>query len=459
MIAAHGATVTVTNTTIRLTPTELAASLSGSSGDVTIAVDELDDVTVTPGDAWDNATVTLTTATTASAPITISFAPGSHAAIDQLIALIDAARRGEAPRDAVLDAGVPGLDFVAFDVETANGRWGSICQIGAAKVIDGAITETASWLCTPAPGLEEFDPFNVEIHGITAETVAGQPTFQERLAEFRAFVADLPLVAHNAQFDTTALREACQASDVEAPHAMFACTLAQSRASSLSVRDHKLPTIAAHLGVDLSSHHDAEADAVACAGIMVELARRAHHTGSLMEFVHSAGFTLGVLEPKRVIPTLRDRSGASRALQAKRVKNDESPAPHVSGAGTDQSTQPQQTTRRGPAPWQSVATPDTIPEPNEEADPSHILFGENVTLTGEFEPFDKGTLWAGIAQCGAQVGKNVTKKTTILVTGQWATMTSKEKRARELIDQGQELQIWSADKLLEALGLDEQPPF
>ncbi len=66
---------------------------------------------------------------------------------------------------------------------------------------------------------------------------------------------------------------------------------------------------------------------------------------------------------------------------------------------------------------------------------------------------------AGIAECGAQVGKNVTKKTTILVTGEWATMTSKEKRARELIEKGQELAIWPADKLLQVLGLDEEPPF
>ena len=38
-------------------------------------------------------------------------------------------------------------------------------------------------------------------------------------------------------------------------------------------------------------------------------------------------------------------------------------------------------------------------------------------------------------------------------------MTSKEKRARELMDKGQDIEIWSAEKLLDALGLNEQPPF
>ena len=87
------------------------------------------------------------------------------------------------------------------------------------------------------------------------------------------------------------------------------------------------------------------------------------------------------------------------------------------------------------------------------------MFGQNVTLTGDFEPFDKGLLWSKIAERGGQVGKNVTKKTTILVVGQWATKTSKEKRAEELQSNGQDIAIWQSDKLLEELQLDEAPPF
>ena len=101
-----------------------------------------------------------------------------------------------------------------------------------------------------------------------------------------------------------------------------------------------------------------------------------------------------------------------------------------------------------------MATPDTVPEPNPNADPDSPLYGENVTLTGDFEPHDKGELWSRIAELGGQVGKNVTKKTTILVAGEWATMTSKEKRARELQEKGQDIQIWQASQLLDTLGLN-----
>ena len=362
-------------------------------------------------------------------------------------------------------AGIPGFDFVALDVETANQNWGSICQIGLVRVVDGEEVARESWLCRPPAGLDEFDPFNVGIHGITADAVADSPEVGELIGPLREFVGELPLVAHNAQFDATALRAACVAAGQEIPELMFACTLAQARATRLDVVNHRLPTLAEFFGVVLDNHHDAAADAAACAGIMVGLARRAAHEGSLLNFVHDTGFALGSIDADRVTPVLRDRSGATRALQASRVAATGGTTAAVDAVvepqGSNQNGAPKSRggkggaeKQRGPAPWQAVATPDTIPEPNRDADPDSPLYGENVTLTGDFEPHDKGELWSRIAELGGQVGKNVTKKTTILVAGEWATMTSKEKRARELREKGQDIQIWQAPQLLEALGLD-----
>ena len=360
-------------------------------------------------------------------------------------------------------AGIPGFSFVGFDVETANRRWGSICQIGLVKIVDGEEVDRASWLCKPPASLSEFAEDNVAVHGITADDVADAPDVRDCIARMVEFVGDLPLVAHNAQFDASALRDACRASGVETPQMLFACTLAQARATKLDVANHRLPTLAEHFGVELAHHHDACEDAAACAGVMVGLARAAGHTGSVMSFVHDSGFTLGSIDETRVTPVLRDRSGAGRAMQADKAAHGGVAAAVAATAapqGSNQAGPAKRSsagTRSGskPAPWQSVATPDTVPEPNAEADPNAPLYGEHVTLTGEFEPHDKGELWAKIAEQGAQVGKNVTKKTTVLVVGEWATMTSKEKRARELNDKGQDIQIWPANKLLEVLGLSE----
>ena len=184
------------------------------------------------------------------------------------------------------------------------------------------------------------------------------------------------------------------------------------------------------------------------------LARRAKHSGSVMEYVHSTGFALGSIGEHRVTPVLKDLSGARISTQSQRVSG---ATEQEDGMAAEDVDKPKK--QGGAAPWQSVATPDTIPDPALDADPEAPLYDQHVTLTGEFEPFDKGQLWDGIAGQGGHVGKNVTKKTTILVTGEWATMTSKEKRARELIEKGQEIEIWPAEKLLSVLGLSEEPPF
>ncbi|WJY97887.1 exonuclease domain-containing protein [Corynebacterium fournieri] len=464
MITAHGATLTVTNEELTLTPTSLAASLRGDSASRSVAIADIAGTTPTPGDAWTGSRVDIDAGAEA---LTVLFVPGDDQGPAQLLQLLDDAKRGDAPATSAVAgaAGIPGFSFVGFDVETANRRWGSICQIGLVKIIDGEEVDRVSWLCKPPASLAQFEEGNVAIHGITEQDVADAPDVQDCIADMVTFVGDLPLVAHNAQFDASALRDACLACGIDTPKMLFACTLAQARATKLDVANHRLPTLAEHFGTSLDNHHDACEDAAACAGVMVGLARQAGHTGSLMSFVHDSGFTLGSIDETRVTPVLRDRSGAGRAMQAQNAAQGGVAAAVGATAaprGSNQAGPAKQTSQSKsskPAPWQSVATPDTVPEPNPDADPNAPLYGEHVTLTGEFEPHDKGELWAKIAQQGAQVGKNVTKKTTLLVVGEWATVTSKEKRARELQDKGQDIQIWQAAKLFEALGLDEQPPF
>lgn len=462
MISAHGADVTVTATSIAITRTGLAAALHGGEKH-TIDLTSVNEVTLTEPTELDMGFVELI-----GADERILFAP-NH--VDQARALrddLEAALRGEAPTEN----SVAGLNFVAFDVETANRAFGSICQVGVARYRDGIVTDTKQWLCRPPAGLDNFEEANVAVHGITAADVAEAPRFADIFPDVAGFIGDDPLVAHNAQFDATALRDAASRSGVEGAHLLFGCSLALARAARLGISNHRLPTVASELEVDLTRHHEALADALAAGGIVVALAQRAGHRGTLMSLFHNQGFTLGEIANERVTPVLKDRSGVGRSLQAQGVT---SPAPQAklsgneeaaAGAGTDfrgpgtsTSENGEEAPRRGPAPWHAVATPDTIPEPSESADETSPLFGQHVTLTGDFEPFDKGRLWQGIADQGGQVGKNVTKKTTILVVGEWGSKTSKEKKAEEYRDKGQDIEFWSAGKLFDVLGLTEAPPF
>ncbi|GAB3940775.1 exonuclease domain-containing protein [Corynebacterium tapiri] len=453
MFKAHGATVTVTADSVEVQRSALSAALLGDEL-LSIPLSEITGVHIEEPTELDRGAVLLD-----GTQHSIAFAPLQQEQAQALSEAIERARNGEAPTTS----GVTGLDFVAFDVETANPAFGSVCQIGMAKFRDGELAETRSWLCKPPQGLDDFQPKNMEIHGITPEDVADAPAFADAAAEALEFLGDMPFVAHNAQFDATALRDAAQATSLDLPDILFGCSLALARAASLKVKNHKLPTLAEHFHADLSQHHNAEADAIACGGIIVGLASERNYRGELMGLFHDAGFTLGRIAEGKVTPVLKDRSGAARALQ---LKGHTTASPlGEPGAGTDfrsteDSAQEKKPTRgRGPAPWSKVATPETIPEPNQAADPNDPLYGQQVTLTGDFEPFDKGQLWQAIAEHGGQVAKNVTKKSTILVIGSWGSMTSKEKRARELMDKGQDIQLWPADKLLEVLGLSEEPPF
>lgn len=112
---------------------------------------------------------------------------------------------------------------------------------------------------------------------------------------------------------------------------------------------------------------------------------------------------------------------------------------------------------RSSAPWDKVATPDEVPETNLQADMDSPVFGQVVVVTGDVAPYDKAEVWAMIADAGGTVAKNVTKKTTLLIVGEWASMTTKEKRARELKDKGQELEIWTLSDFLEKMGKPAHP--
>lgn len=148
--------------------------------------------------------------------------------------------------------------FVAIDVETANPFMGSICQIGAVRFYNGLEVEHVSWLVDPR---DDFDPINVSIHGISEQSVLGQPCFADRHAELSALTAGSVAVCHT-HFDRVALSQACATSE----HPPLACRWLDSA----RVARRAWPEVA-HAGFGLASlahrfgisfrHHDAAEDA------------------------------------------------------------------------------------------------------------------------------------------------------------------------------------------------------
>ena len=174
---------------------------------------------------------------------------------------------------AARDAGEVPLDFTAIDFETANSSTASACAVGLVRVRAGRVVATAGWLIQPPPGHDEFHPFNTRIHGLRAADVAGAKRWTEQLDDLAAFAGADVLVAHNAGFDMNVLKRACDATGDVCPPYRYVCSLQVSR-KVYDLASYRLPLVAAEAGFGAFAHHDAAADARACAQIMIDAARR-----------------------------------------------------------------------------------------------------------------------------------------------------------------------------------------
>ena len=84
------------------------------------------------------------------------------------------------------------LDFTAIDFETANGSRASACSVGLVKVRDGRVVDKTGWLIRPPAGHDEFAPWNITIHGITADMVAEAAGWADQLDDLLASLEKAP---------------------------------------------------------------------------------------------------------------------------------------------------------------------------------------------------------------------------------------------------------------------------
>lgn len=462
MTQAHNATLTVSNDTITMMRSELSAALY--RGDESRTVSTVDIADITGISATEPTTLECGFVVLHGTDMSVTFPPGqaSTKALQAFITDIREAQQGNAPAEGA----VAGLNFLAIAIEST----GNVEKNTEKNTKDNTNAEG-----TVQANTDGTASYNNVLRVHTVEYTDGQANTEKTwsLEEFAHHVQNspeladgsTPIVAHNGFYQAAQLHRA-----LAATHATFtyACTLALARNASthatIKVRDHELDTIAQALDVATNkpaSTENTAAAAYATGEILVALALREHHRGSVAELYAANNFALGKVHGDTHLPVLRTDLSELAGGGAQSTGSNAQAGQSDQQASTSEKIGKSAAKSGGgqPAPWQAVATPDTVPEANHNADSDHPLFGEHVTLTGEFEPYDKGRLWADIAERGAQIGKNVTKKTTILVVGEWAKKTSKEKRAEELNEKGQGIAIWPASKLLHVLGLDEEPPF
>ena len=149
----------------------------------------------------------------------------------------------------------------------------SACALGLTVVEDDEVVERRSWLIRPAE--LRICPFNTRIHGITEDDVRNEAEFSDLWFLIRSYLDGQNVIAHNALFDMSVLKSTLDLYEIPYPEFNYACTVTISRKvwPRPEVVNHKLNTMAAHLGVEFK-HHDASDDAYAAAMIALEAGKK-----------------------------------------------------------------------------------------------------------------------------------------------------------------------------------------
>ncbi|AJZ85135.1 DEDDh family exonuclease [Streptomyces antimycoticus] len=166
--------------------------------------------------------------------------------------------------------------YAVVDVETTGLARDDRIVSAAVYQLDAQGAVQDHWYTLVNP---QRDPGPVWIHGLTEEVLEGAPRFPEIAGELAERLADRVLVAHNAAFDWSMLAREYARSKSAAPVRQRLCTIALSKELGLPLPNHKLETLAAHYGVVQRRAHHALDDARVLAETFRPSLHRAAETG------------------------------------------------------------------------------------------------------------------------------------------------------------------------------------
>jgi DNA polymerase-3 subunit epsilon len=246
-------------------------------------------------------------------------------------------------------------DFIAIDVETAQGSRWSICQIGLIIVEKSEIKQSISYLIQPPDN--KYLKGNIKVHGITPDKTLNEPTFPQVWEKIKPLIEDKMIVAHNAAFDIDCLVQTLNYYKLEIPNFEVDCTFKRT--------GQRLEDLCAAYNIDLTNHHNAEFDAFACANIYLNLINGIEPNYSQKD----------KYKPKIKVKTEFDLDG------------------HEKIQGT-------------------LLKPDL-----ENADENSPFYGKKVVFTGVLHNIERHSAAAIVQNMGADVDTEISKKTDFVIMG------------------------------------------
>ncbi len=313
------------------------------------------------------------------------------------------------------------MRFLAIDFETANSKRSSICAYGFALFENGQLIESGSDICRPEP--DYFDPWNIRVHGITPDKTAGLSGFENHIEKIFEYKPDF-LVAHNASFDISCIRNWCDVTNHAYPHFDYLCTLVSSRLLFPTAPRHTLDTICRMHHIPLN-HHEAGSDAVAC-GLIMQKSIEIVGAKSHKDFCKKLSMHVGNVCDNGYTPCVARNGFPMSCIRDKKPM------------------------------FERISEIDCIADP--ELAENNPLNGANICFTGELIMSNRHDAALMAAKRGAIPQDNVTKCTNFLVVGysdlidfENGKKTSKLVKAEQYIQSGSCLQIISEDEFVDLL--------
>lgn len=158
--------------------------------------------------------------------------------------------------------------FVVFDIETTGFSpvTNRIIEIGAVKVDKGQIVDRFSVFVNPQVPI----PFEIEkLTGINDSMVMEAETIERVLPQFLDFVGDAVLVAHNANFDVSFIKENAKRQQIPVDFT-YVDTVGIARMLLTGQSKYTLDAVAKTLKISLENHHRAVDDAECTAEIFMK---------------------------------------------------------------------------------------------------------------------------------------------------------------------------------------------
>lgn len=303
------------------------------------------------------------------------------------------------------------MNFVAIDFETANEKRNSPCSLGLTVVKDSQIILEKYWLIRPKE--LRFAPMNVWIHGIREGDVSCEKEFHTLWPEILPYLENNLVVAHNASFDMSVLRSTLDLYDLPYPTFDYCCTMVMSKHFYAYLDNAKLNTVSHHLGHQFTHHH-ASADATACAHILLAISKELGTT-HIQDISRLVGFKLGKVFERGYTPSGTNGGGLVSTRQGAHSPNQ----------------------YKGPSPT------------------TDFFHNKVVAFTGPLSSMSRMEAIAIVEQLGGTYSSSVTRRTNLVITGikdpyslSPNQMSTKLRRAMELIDKGQPITFLSEQDFL-----------